>query len=360
MKILTIIGTRPELIRLSRIIPLLDKYCKQVIVHTGQNFDENLDKVFFQNFKLRKPNYYLGAKGSFGQQISIILNKIEKILDIEKPDRFLVLGDTNSSLGAIMAKRMGVKVFHMEAGNRCYDDKVPEEVNRRIIDHSSDYLLPYTYRSSENLISEGISRNRIFVIGNPIFEVLKHNEKKINNSKILNKLKLKKNKFFLLTLHRSENTDDPKRIYQLIKSFDKIYKKYKLKIIWPIHPRSRKSIKINKIKLPKGLEITEPLDFFNFVKLEKNSYCVITDSGTVQEECAIFNIPNLTIRDSTERPETIEYGSNFITGISIDKILNGVSLTLNNKYKSDCPSEYKYKNVSNTVAKIILQNYLND
>ena len=196
MKILTILGTRPELIRLSRIIPLLDKYSEQVIIHTGQNFDENLDKVFFQNFKLRKPNYYLGAKGSFGQQISIILNKIEKIIDLEKPDRFLVLGDTNSSLGAIMAKRMGIKVFHMEAGNRCYDDKVPEEVNRRIIDHSSDYLLPYTYRSCENLTSEGISRNRIFVIGNPIFEVLKYNESKIDKSKILKKLKIKKNKFF--------------------------------------------------------------------------------------------------------------------------------------------------------------------
>lgn len=360
MKILTILGTRPELIRLSRIIPLLDKFSKQVIVHTGQNYDENLDKVFFENFKLRKPNYYLDAKGSFGQQISIILNKIEKIINIEKPDRFLVLGDTNSSLGAIMAKRMGIKVFHMEAGNRCYDDKVPEEVNRRIIDHSSDYLLPYTYRSCENLTSEGISRNRIFVIGNPIFEVLKYNEKKIRNSKILEKLKLKKNKFFLLTLHRSENTDDPKRIYQLIQSFDKIYKKYKLKTIWPIHPRSRKSITINKIKLPKGLEIIEPLDFFNFIKLEKNCYCTITDSGTVQEECAIFNIPNLTIRDSTERPETIEHGSNFITGVSIDKILNGISLTLKNRNKSQCPLEYKYKNVSNTVAKIILQNYLND
>lgn len=360
MKILTILGTRPELIRLSRIIPLLDKHSEQVIIHTGQNFDENLDKVFFQNFKLRKPNYYLGAKGSFGQQISIILNKIEKIIDFEKPDRFLVLGDTNSSLGAIMAKRMSIKVFHMEAGNRCYDDRVPEEVNRRIIDHSSDYLLPYTYRSCENLTSEGISRNRIFVIGNPIFEVLKYNESKIDKSKILKKLKIKKNKFFLLTLHRSENVDNPKRIHQFIKSFEKIYKKFKLKTIWPIHPRSKKSIEKNKIKLPEGLEIIEPLDFFNFIKLEKNSFCVITDSGTVQEECAIFNIPNLTIRDSTERPETIEYGSNFITGVSIDKILNGISLTLSSKSESDCPPEYKYKNVSKTVAKIILQNYLND
>ena len=329
-------------------------------MHTGQNYDKNLDQVFFKNFNLRKPDYYLGAKGSFGEQISIILDKIEKIIDKEKPDRFLVLGDTNSSLGAIMAKRMGVKVFHLEAGNRCHDKKVPEEINRKIIDHSSDFLLPYTYRSCENLMKEGISRNNIFVIGNPIYEVLKFNEKKINNSKILNKLKLKKKTFFLLTLHRTENTDDPIRIKNFVKSFGKIYEKYKLKIIWPIHPRSKKSIKLNKIKIPKGLNLIDPLDFFDFIKLEKNCFCVITDSGTVQEECSIFSIPNLTIRDSTERPETIEFGSNFITGVNIDNIMNGVSLAIMNNKKVDCPAEYKYRNVSNTVCKIMLQNYLND
>lgn len=196
MKILTILGTRPELIRLSRIIPKLDKYCEQIIVHTGQNYDQNLDEVFFKNFNLRKPNYYLAARGSFGEQISTILNKMEKIIQKEKPDRFLVLGDTNSSLGSIMAKRMGVKVFHMEAGNRCYDDKVPEEVNRRIIDHSSDYLLTYTYRSCENLVNEGIDRNKIFVVGNPIYEVLNFYSSKINKSLILKKLRLKKKIIF--------------------------------------------------------------------------------------------------------------------------------------------------------------------
>ncbi len=360
MKILTILGTRPELIRLSRIIPVLDKFSNQIIVHTGQNYDKNLDKVFFDNFHLRKPDYYLQAKGSFGEQISIILEKIEKIIKKEKPDRFLVLGDTNSSLGSIMAKRMGVKVFHMEAGNRCYDDKVPEEVNRRIIDHSSDYLLTYTYRSCENLVKEGIDRKKIFVVGNPIYEVLNFYKSKINKSNILKKLNLNKNKYFLLTLHRTENTDNPERLKNFLKSFDNIFKKYKFKIVWPIHPRSKKNIKEHKLKIPNGLILIEPTDFFKFIKLEKNSLCVITDSGTVQEECAIFNIPNITIRDSTERPETIETGSNFITGNKVDSILKAISVTLNNKTQNRCPQEYKYENVSGTVLKIVLQNYLDD
>ena len=352
MKILTIVGTRPELIRLSRIIPLIDKYSKQIIVHTGQNFDKNLDKVFFENFSIRKPDYYLGARGSFGSQISTIL---EKIIEKEKPDRFFVLGDTNSSLGALMAKRMGVKVYHAEAGNRCYDDKVPEEVNRRIIDHSSDCLLPYTYRSAENLVKEGIDRKNIFVIGNPIYEVINYYDKQINKSNILNKLKLQKKKYFLVTLHRTENTNDPKRLKNFLDSFKKVHAKYKLDLIWPIHPRSKLSIKDNNLKIPKGLRTINPLDFFEFVKLEKNSLCVITDSGTVQEECAIFGLPNITIRDSTERPETIEGGSNFITGDSAEKILSGINISIKTEHNFQCPNEYKYKNVSNTVLKILLQ-----
>ena len=355
MKILTIIGTRPELIRLSRIIPTLDKFSKQIIVHTGQNYDKNLDHVFFKNFKLRKPNYYLGAKGSFGDQISIILKKMEKIIEKEKPDRFFVLGDTNSSLGAIMAKRMGVKVYHVEAGNRCFDDKVPEEVNRKIIDHSSDFLLTYTARSAENLVREGIDRSNIFIVGNPIYEVMSYYEKQIERSNILQKLKLKEKKYFLLTLHRTENTTDPKRLKNFLDAFKKVYKKYKLELIWPIHPRSKISIKKNKLTIPKGLKLIDPLDFFEFIKLEKNSLCVITDSGTVQEECAILGLPNITIRDTTERPETVESGSNFITGDSTEMILNGIDISIKNKNSFRCPDEYKYKNVSNAIIKILLQ-----
>lgn len=355
MKILTIVGTRPELIRLSRVIPLIDKFAKQIIVHTGQNYDKNLDEVFFKNFNLRKPNYYLGARGSFGNQISIILKELEKIIEKEKPDRFFVLGDTNSSLGAIMAKRMGIKVYHVEAGNRCFDERVPEEVNRKIIDHSSNFLLPYTYRSAENLVKEGIDRKNIFVIGNPIFEVMNFNEKKIKKSKILKKLKLKIKKYFLITLHRTENTIDPIRLNNFLNAFKEIYKKYKMELIWPIHPRSKQSIIKNKVNIPVGLRLIDPLDFFEFVKLEKNSLCVITDSGTVQEECALLGLPNITIRDTTERPETVEGGSNFITGDSTKMILNGVDIAIKNNGNFKCPEEYKYKNVSNTILKILLQ-----
>lgn len=355
MKILTIVGTRPELIRLSIVIPLIDKFAKQIIVHTGQNYDKNLDEVFFKNFNLRKPNYYLGARGSFGNQISIILKELEKIIEKEKPDRFFVLGDTNSSLGAIMAKRMGIQVYHAEAGNRCYDERVPEEVNRKIIDHSSNFLLSYTHRSAENLVKEGIDRKNIFVVGNPIFEVINFNKKKIEKSKILKKLKLKVKKYFLITLHRTENTIDPIRLDNFLNAFKKINEKYKIELIWPIHPRSKQSIINNKLNIPMGLRLIEPLDFFEFVKLEKNSLCVITDSGTVQEECALLRLPNITIRDTTERPETIEGGSNFITGDSSEMILNGVNISIKNKNNFRCPEEYKYKNVSNTILKILLQ-----
>ncbi len=358
IKILTIIGTRPEIIRLSRVIPLLDKFSNHILVHTGQNYDKNLDDIFFKNFKLRKPNYYLSARGSFGEQISIILKKVEKIIEKEKPDKFLVLGDTNSSLGSIMAKRMGVEVFHIEAGNRCFDDKVPEEVNRKIIDHSSDFLLTYTHRSSENLVSEGINRRKIFVVGNPIFEVIKYYEEDINKSSILKKLNVKSKNYFLLTLHRSENTDDPIRLNNFLNAFNKIHNKYKLDIIWPIHPRSLKNIKKNNIKIKKGIKLVDPIGFFDFIKLEQNSFCVITDSGTVQEECAIFDVPNITIRDSTERPETVEGGTNFITSDSSYLIEKGIALSTKNNDNSRCPPEYKYKNVSTTIAKIILQSNL--
>jgi UDP-N-acetylglucosamine 2-epimerase (non-hydrolysing) len=355
IKILTIIGTRPEIIRLSRVIPLLDKFSNHILVHTGQNYDKNLDSIFFKNFKLRKPDYYLSARGSFGEQISIILKKIEKIIKEEKPDKFLVLGDTNSSLGSIMAKRMGVEVYHIEAGNRCFDDRVPEEVNRRIIDHSSDYLLTYTQRSCENLVSEGINRRKVFVVGNPIFEVINFYKKEIDESSILKKLNIKNKNYFLLTLHRSENTDDPIRLNNFLNAFELIHNKYKLNIIWPIHPRSLKNLKMNNLKIKKGIKLIKPIGFFDFIKLEQNSFCVITDSGTVQEECAIFDIPNITIRDSTERPETVEGGTNFITSDSQHLIENGIALSIKSN-KNRCPLEYKYENVSLTIAKIILQN----
>lgn len=357
MRLMTILGTRPEIIRLCLIIKKLDGLTSQILVHTGQNFDRNLNDIFLHQLGVRKIDYHLGAKGTFGEQIGIILSKIEKIMLKEKPDRFLVLGDTNSSLAAIMAKRLGIKVFHMEAGNRCYDDRVPEEVNRRIIDHSSDILMPYTERSRANLIKEGIPGERIYVTGNPIKEVLDFFQKEIDSSTILEKFKLTENKYFLITLHRQENVDDPQRLNSFVESFNLLAKKYKMPLIWSIHPRTRKRLANRKYRLDKLIIKCEPFGLFDFVKLEKNAFCVLSDSGTVQEECSIFGVPNVTLRDTTERPETIEVGSNFLSGADADIILKGVKTVTSKNNTWVAPKEYLVGNVSDTVIKIVLSFY---
>jgi len=286
LKVLTVLGTRPEIIRLSRVIEKLDGCADHVLVHTGQNYDKNLDDIFFKQLSVRKPDYYLGAKGSFAEQVGIILKGMENALIEEKPDKVLALGDTNSALSVLVAKRMGIPVYHMEAGNRCYDDRVPEEVNRRIIDHSSDVLMPYTERSRINLLREGIPGERIFVTGNPIKEVLDHYEKKIDSSKIIQNLGLKNGNYFLATLHRAENVDVPERLDNFVKAFNTVAAIYKVPIIWSVHPHTRK--RLQKRKLDKRIMAIEPLGLFDFVKLEKNAMCVLTDSGTVQEECCIY------------------------------------------------------------------------
>lgn len=361
MKILTIIGTRPEIIRLCLIIKKLDASAEQIIVHTGQNYDFNLNDIFMEQLGVRKPDYFLGAKGTFTEQIATILTGLEKIMLKEKPDRFLVLGDTNSSMGAIVAKRLGIKVFHMEAGNRCYDDRVPEEVNRRIIDVSSDILMPYSERSRQNLLGDGIPGRRVFVTGNPIKEVLDHFMPQIDESKILEKLKIKEKNYFLVTLHREENVDRQERLKKFIKAFNTLASKYRKPIIWSVHPRTRKRINALKdIKISKLIFLSEPLGLFDFVKLEKNAFCLMSDSGTVQEEGAIFNVPNITLRDSTERPETIETGANFLTGSEPDLILSGVKIATGESEDKvwRTPPEYLVGNVSETVVKIVTSFWL--
>lgn len=355
MKILTILGTRPEIIRLSRIIPKIDKLCNQIIVHTGQNYDYNLNEIFFKQLAVRKPDYFLEATGSFTEQIGIILTKLENIIRNEKPDRFLVLGDTNSSMGAIVAKRLAVPVYHMEAGNRCYDDRVPEEVNRRIIDVSSDILMPYTERSRKNLLAEGISGNRIYVTGNPIFEVLGHYEEEINNSEVLKIENIKAKEYFLVTMHREENVDKRERLESIIRGLELVQKDYKYKVLISTHPRTRK--RLNEFNIDydsENLLFKEPYSFFDFVKLEKNAFCVLSDSGTVQEECAIFGVPNVTLRDSTERPETIECGSNILSGADSNQILMSTRTVINSKANWNAPEEYLKQNVSDTVIKILM------
>jgi len=354
MKIMTILGTRPEIIRLSCIIEKLDGLCEHVLVHTGQNYDPNLNEIFFQQMGVRKPDEYLNVKGPFGEQVGMILGKIEQIMLAEKPDRFLVLGDTNSALAAFVAKRMGVPVYHMEAGNRCYDDRVPEEVNRRIIDHSSDVLLPYTERSRQNLLAEGIPGRNIYVTGNPILEVIQHHAEQIKESQALKTLDVKAGNYFLVTLHRAENVDTESRLRQFASALEQIYKKYKMPIIVSTHPRTRSRFDAFGISQENPqIRFMEPFGFFDFVSLEQHARCVLSDSGTVQEECSIFRVPNVTLRDVTERPETVECGSNILSGAEPESILRCVDVVLSQEPSWNPPSEYLVENVSRTVTRIL-------
>jgi UDP-N-acetylglucosamine 2-epimerase (non-hydrolysing) len=356
VKVMTILGTRPEIIRLSRIIPRLDVLCDQVLVNTGQNFDPNMSDVFFKELGVRPPDHQLGARGSFGEQVATILAGVERVMLAERPDRFLVLGDTNSSLAAIVAKRMGVPVFHMEAGNRSYDERVPEEVNRRIIDHASSVLLPYTERSKENLLREGIPADRIYVTGNPIFEVLTHFEPQIAASRALEQLGVTSGGYFLATIHRAETVDDDNRLRSVVESLVAASHKHAVPILWSVHPRTRKrlaALGIDAARLD-GVRCLEPLGLFDFVALEKSARCVLTDSGTVQEECAIFRIPSVTVRDVTERPETIEAGSNMLAGVLRDGILRAIDVTLSTSLMWMPPAGYTDPDVSSKVIKIVL------
>ncbi|MFZ1898414.1 non-hydrolyzing UDP-N-acetylglucosamine 2-epimerase [Methanoregula sp.] len=356
MKVMTILGTRPELIRLSRIIEKLDAQCTHVLVHTGQNFDKNLKDIFFKELGIRNPDYFLDTRGvTAGEQIAQILTRTEEVIEKEQPDRILLLGDTNSSLSAIIAKRQGIPVFHMEAGNRCYDDRVPEEVNRRIIDHTSDILMPYTERSRANLIREGIPHERIFVTGNPILEVINHYSDRIGGSDILERLKIEKNRFFLVTLHRSENVDLPDRLRGYLAALTALGRQYGMPVICSLHPRTRDKIRKFAIETDaEFLHFYEPFGFFDFIRLEQDACCVLSDSGTVQEECCIFHVPNVTLRDVTERPETLECGSNMLAGSDQETILGCVRLVLSAPPVWVAPREYLDEQVSTTVIRILL------
>ena len=356
MKILTILGTRPEIIRLSLIIKKLDEIgIKNTIVHTGQNYDSKLSDIFFRDLNLRKPDYYLGIKeNTVGAQIGKIIIKSEGVILKEKPDLLLVLGDTNSALSAISAARHKIPIMHMEAGNRCFDWRVPEEKNRVIIDHISDWLLPYTERSKANLIREGILPEYIFVSGNPITEILKFYNNKIEESDILKKLGLKKKDYFLATAHREENVDNSNTLDTIIQGFNLVAEKFNKDVVFSVHPRTKSKLSNPKIKLTKKIKTSEPFGFFDFVKLEKDALCVISDSGTVQEECSILKTPTVTIRETTERPETVECGSNILSGTSDPKrILDSVGymLKLSNNWISPYENDL---NVSDKIIKLIL------
>lgn len=358
MKVMTILGTRPEIIRLSRVIPLLDRLCEHVVVHTGQNYDRRLNEIFFEELQLRLPDHVLSCQApTLMGQVAQILVECERVIAQERPDRLLLLGDTNSALSAIVAKRLGLPVFHMEAGNRCFDDRVPEEVNRRIVDHSSDILLPYTERSRANLLREGIPGPRVYVTGNPIKEVLDHYAPQIEASQALAELGVEPGQFFLVTLHRAENVDVPERLTMFLEALERIHETYGLPVIASVHPRTRHQLEKQGKSLGRGVRGIEPLGLFDFVALEQEAKAVLSDSGTVQEECCIFRVPTVTLRDVTERPETVEVGSNVIAGAEPDRIMACLATALAVPPAWSPPPEYMVPNVSDTVARIVMSRW---
>ena len=356
MKVMTILGTRPEIIRLSRVIEKLDALCDHVLVHTGQNYDHTLAGVFFDELGVRPPDHFLGvASTTFGEQIGKVLTESERVLAAERPDRLLLLGDTNSSLSAIVAKRMGIPVFHMEAGNRCYDDRVPEEVNRRIIDHCSDVLMPYTERSRTNLLREGIAGERVYVIGNPILEVISHYEDRVRSSDAVRRLGLEPQRYFLVTMHREENVDVEQRLSSLVGALQLLEREHSLPIVVSTHPRTRdRMTRFGLDPESPTLRFPEPFGLFDFVALERDAFCVLSDSGTVQEECCIFHVPNVTIRDVTERPETVECGSNILSGVEPETVGRAVRVALATERAWRVPPEYLVEDVSTATTKIVL------
>ncbi|MEA2236538.1 MAG: hypothetical protein QOC81_1262 [Thermoanaerobaculia bacterium] len=354
MKVVTWLGTRPEIIRLSRVIPLLDAHATHTLVHTGQNYDENLSDVFFREMQVRQPDVHLGIEASsFGAQAGQVIEKSYEFFSRERPDRVVILGDTNSGLAAVSAARLGIPVFHMEAGNRCFDDRVPEEINRRIIDNCSDVWMPYTHRSKENLLREGFERQHIAVTGNPIFEVLQFYRPQIDASDVMQRLSVAPKGFFLATLHRAENVDGEERLRGFMTALDRVAAIHGLPMLISLHPRTLDRLRHFGIEPGAHIRVMKPLGFFDFVRLELEAACVLSDSGTVQEECCIFGVPNVTLRDVTERAETIECGSNILTGGDAAAIERGVSLALT-KPAWTPPAEYLVPNVSQTVANIVL------
>ncbi|MBJ6363811.1 non-hydrolyzing UDP-N-acetylglucosamine 2-epimerase [Paenibacillus sp. GCM10012307] len=358
MNIATILGTRPEIIRLSLIIPKLDRLAqKHILVHTGQNFTASLSDIFFEELGIRHPDYLIEShQSALGGQLSIMFGEVDRILRFEKIDLVLLLGDTNSALSAIIAERMGIPVIHMEAGNRCFDLSVPEEKNRKVIDAISTINMPYTEYSKANLLREGFPSNRIVVTGNPIYEVLEHFKEQIDGSDVLERLGLQEGQYLLVTAHRAENVDHPQHLSGIIEGINLSAEELGLPVICSIHPRTRSKLEQGgvNLKLHPLVQLHEPFGFFDFVKLEKHARCAITDSGTVQEECCILQVPTVTIRHTTERPETVDCGSNIVSGLLPERIISAVRAMISFPADWNPPSGYLAQNVSNKVVKFLL------
>lgn len=357
LKLMTIVGTRPEIIRLSETIKACDRYFDQVLVHTGQNWDYTLNQVFFEELELREPNHYLEAVGqNLGETIGNIISKSYEVLLKEKPDALLILGDTNSALSAIPAKRLKIPIFHMEAGNRCFDQNVPEEINRKIVDHISDINLPYTEHSRRYLLSEGFRKEHILVTGSPMSEVLHRHMDSIKKSDVLTKLNLKKDSYILISAHREENIDNEENFNSLMTAINNIAEKYQMPIIYSTHPRSLDRIQKRGFKLHKLVQILKPFGFFDYNSLQMNSFCVLSDSGTLSEESAMLDFNGVLIRTSTERPEVLDKGTVIVGGITETDIEQAIELSREmkkNKEPTVLPLDYVDTNVSVKVVKII-------
>ena len=361
LKVMTVVGTRPEIIRLSRVIAALDNSpaIDHIIVHTGQNYDYELNQIFFDDLGIRKPNFFLNAAGATATEtIGLILIKIDPLLESEKPDAFLVLGDTNSCLCAIPAKKRHIPIFHMEAGNRCFDQRVPEETNRKIVDHISDINLTYSDIAREYLLREGLSADRIIKTGSPMFEVLSHYLPKIQSSDILEKLGLKPKEYFVVSAHREENINSEKNFRGLIESLNRIAEKYRLPIIVSTHPRTKKMIEGKNVEVSPEVQFLKPMGFNDYNSLQLHSFAVLSDSGTISEESSILNFPALNIRDAHERPEAMEETSVMMVGLNVERILQGLMQLENEGLRNERifrkVNDYSIPNVSDKMVRIIL------
>jgi UDP-N-acetylglucosamine 2-epimerase (non-hydrolysing) len=361
LKVMTFIGTRPEIIRLSRTMVRLDEFLNQVIVHTGQNYDYELNEIFFKELELRKPDYFLEVNTtSLGSSVGEIISKSEVVLKKENPDAVLVLGDTNSCLAAYMAKRLHIPVFHMEAGNRSFDFNVPEEINRRIIDHIADFNLVYTEHARRHLISEGLPHRRIYLTGSPMKEVLDYYMPKIIQSKILDSLKLTANKYFIISTHREENVDNHDNLNKILAVFNKLAEDYGYPVIVSTHPRTRKRLEsITNIKMNPLVQFLKPFGFLDYIYLQMNAMCTVSDSGTISEESSMLNFPAISLRNSMERPEAQDAGTIILTGFDLQTVVDSINLSIEeNKRKLNrkIAEDYTVTNTSYRVVKLIIGN----
>ncbi|QGQ48272.1 non-hydrolyzing UDP-N-acetylglucosamine 2-epimerase [Metabacillus sediminilitoris] len=357
LKVMTIVGTRPEIIRLSETIKKMDKYFNHILVHTGQNWDYTLNQVFFEELEIREPDYYLDSVGgNLGETMGNIISKAYELLNREKPDALLILGDTNSSLSAISAKRLKIPIFHMEAGNRCFDENLPEEINRKIVDHISDVNLPYTEHARRYLIAEGVRKEHIYVTGSPMTEVLKKYENKIQESNVLETLGLEKGKYILVSAHREENIDNEENFLSLMNAINEIAEYYQIPVIYSTHPRSKNIIEKRDFKFHRLVKSLKPFGFFDYNKLQLNAFCVLSDSGTVPEEASILGFPAVSIRTSTERPEALDKGVIILGGIKKNDVIQSVELCRSMWEANELVipvTDYQDTNVSVKVIKII-------